>query len=917
MSPTTLSKTKSKLLFIDEKQFDKLNFSTQFIGKKNLNDDGLKILPVHIHLLDTGAVMAYLFETRVSTQEKRLFKGITGSDDITRALFILAGLLHDIGKLTPSFQYRILRNTNLCLSPDYDSHLNSYSSDTRHDELGMLILLKMGYAEFFASLIGAHHGKTQDIVGKKLKDKLSYYSDALYGDHPANWSEIWSLLNESMQEIAGIKMNQLPDLSADLLLIMAGYLSLADWLASNTAYFPLLAPGQALSLEDFQKRAEIGLEKIGLTKVWNHTSELPIISPQKFKEIFGFSPNPMQSEAIALASQIQKPGLFIIEAPMGLGKTEAALEVADIFSQKTGAGGIYIGLPTQATANGLLTRFEKWALKETDSPIIFSLAHSNASLNTDFKKLPISLNSAESNEDDKLIAHQWLQQSRLRLFSDFVLGTIDTSLMATLSHKYVAFRHAGLAGKIVILDEVHSYDAYTQSFLNNLLRWLGVYKVPVILLSATLSSNIRDQLISSYLSGRTGSVTKREIPFHLHYPSLIYTDGNDVFQSNQEIIVPASTIQVSISLYADDAEEIQVISKLIHENMDEGGCVGIIVNSVKKAQKISNILTQQFPAHKVIDFHSRFTQSDRQCIEKQILKCVDKSSSSEDRNNVVIVGTQVLEQSLDLDFDYLISELAPIDLLIQRTGRLHRHPRKNRPQKLSTPVLTVLDTQNDYDPASKRIYSQLILHRTRDHLPQRFNFPNDIPDLVSAVYDQCDEIEDDQETMDYKIRQSNQVHKASNFQLSFAWQSRLRNRGLNHLMQETYNNIHSAENSVRLIEPGLECIVIKEVNKTIVSPDGTPFSWESGGLNIDENSVMEELLTKSIRIPLNNLEDIENDLFTLQNTRVLTPIIPEQLRKTPFIILDENNQLKVDNVLFDYDPYLGFSANKIGEDTSS
>lgn len=526
-------------------------------------------------------VIAYLFDTRVSVQEKKLFYQATGSEDLTRHLFILAGLLHDIGKLTPSFQSRILKNTDLCLTSDYDDRLQSYSSDARHDELGMLILLKIGYPEFFASLIGAHHGKTQDVIGRNLKSKLTFYSDALYGDHPANWNEVWTSLSETMQEIAGINIDQLPDLSTDLLLIMAGYLSLADWLASNTDFFPLLNPREVLSLEDFQTRTEMGLQKIGLTKVWNPISKTPVIPAQKFKDIFGFPPNSLQSEAINLAQQVQEPGLFIIEAPMGLGKTEAALEVADLFSQKTGAGGIFLGLPTQATANGLLTRFEKWATKETDSPIIFSLAHSNASLNSDFKKLPKSLNSVESNDDDKLIAHQWLQQSRLRLFSDFVLGTIDPALMATVSHRYVTFRHAGLAGKIVILDEVHSYDAYTQSFLNNLLRWLGTYNVPVILLSATLASTIRNEFISSYLSGKTRSVVKRKISFPTHYPSLVYTDDHEVFQSNEKILVPASTVQVSTNLYADDAEEIQEIQNLIHEKMDEGGCAGIIVNSVK------------------------------------------------------------------------------------------------------------------------------------------------------------------------------------------------------------------------------------------------------------------------------------------------------------------------------------------------
>ena len=156
-----------------------------------------------------------------------------------------------------------------------------------------------------------------------------------------------------------------------------------------------------------------------------------------------------------------------------------------------------------------------------------------------------------------------------------------------------------------------------------------------------------------------------------------------------------------------------------------------------------------------------------------------------------------------------------------------------------------------------------------------------------------------------------------NFQLGFMWQSRLRNRGLNGLMQETYNNISSAENSVRLIEPGLECIVIKEVNKTIVSPDRSPFSWEDGNFTVDENKVAEELFTKSVRIPLNNLEDIENELIVLQNAESLTPPIPERLKNIPFILLDDNQQSKIGTTIFEYDLYLGLSANKIGENTSS
>lgn len=137
--------------------------------------------------------------------------------------------------------------------------------------------------------------------------------------------------------------------------------------------------------------------------------------------------------------------------------------------------------------------------------------------------------------------------------------------------------------------------------------------------------------------------------------------------------------------------------------------------------------------------HAQFIMTDRAKREEQILKRVGKHSTPESRHGLIIVGTQVLEQSLDLDFDLMITELCPMDLLLQRTGRLHRHNRV-RPQGLETACCFVLDeTDDSFDSGSAAIYGEWLLMRTRALLPNKLTIPSDIPLLVQRVYDENDD----------------------------------------------------------------------------------------------------------------------------------------------------------------------------------
>ena len=201
------------------------------------------------------------------------------------------------------------------------------------------------------------------------------------------------------------------------------------------------------------------------------------------------------------------PGLLIIEAPMGNGKTEASLLCAEVMAAKSGAGGVAYLLPTMATSNAMFSRVEEWLKTVPDSKggsmESMQLLHSKAALNPDYSKLRSwgstwMGDEAKANVEEGVVAHQWFAGKKRGLLSSFVVGTVDQLLMAALKVKHVQLRHLGLAGKVVVVDEVHAYDAYMNTYLDRILTWLGAYGVPTILLSATLPANRRDELIHAY-----------------------------------------------------------------------------------------------------------------------------------------------------------------------------------------------------------------------------------------------------------------------------------------------------------------------------------------------------------------------------------------------------------------------------------
>lgn len=700
----------------------------KFLAGKSGGDTGGLWLPLWMHARDTAGIMERLVRKWLPDAVRR---SIGLEEEMLVSVAGLLGMVHDLGKATAVFQSRILHNL-----PEVRQRAERWlplpagfmrSGATPHARAGEEILLAQGCPRGLASIVGAHHGKPQQnglhdpIGGQMLDCGENYWGEGPKERWEALWRDAWQ---QALRENGFSDESQLPDLSIPAELLLTGLLSMADWIASNTEYFPLISTEENGDAASYPSRIAEAWEKLGLTFPWQ--AQAYRMDGSGFEERFGFLPNPLQQAVLDTLDDIRCPGLLIVEAPMGIGKTEAALAAGEVFAARSGAGGLYFGLPTQATANGIFGRLQHWAQTQSaDTRHSIRLAHGMAELNEDYRRLfGGHARVEEDGAEAGVLVHSWFQGSRQALLADFVIGTVDQLLLAALKQKYIMLRQLGLAGKVVIVDECHAYDAYMNCYLERALNWMGRFGVPVILLSATLPAARRALLIQAYLGAGLPDAPWKS---SRGYPLLTWTDGGQVHQKSVALAPDGRRVRVETVTEQD-------LPLRLSRALRHGGCAGVIVNTVKKAQALAAALRQAMPDSTVVLFHAQFLMPDRAQKEQELLRRLGKSAAPAERDKLVVVGTQVLEQSLDIDFDFLVTELCPMDLLLQRIGRLHRH-RRQRPDLLQEAVCAVLDTGcEDFDEGSRAVYGAWLLWRTRRLLPKEVSLPGDIPQLVQDTY---------------------------------------------------------------------------------------------------------------------------------------------------------------------------------------
>lgn len=638
-----------------------------------------RTVPDHCHIV--GEVARALIERYPSRLQSALFPA--------NAPF--AAACHDIGKVSPCFFEKLRRACThppaewpeLTVNPDLERNWGG------HAGVSQVAAQAEGAPKWVPEILGQHHGFSPLVAGKRADAQV-------FGG--AAWQAQRYALIEDLKQRLGMDWPQPASVAQARLL--AGLTSVADWIGSGKYFENPALP--------WQPRISMALDEAGFVP----PSYRPDLS---FAEVFGFEPRAAQAQLIEVAVA---PGVYVLEAPMGLGKTESALYAAYQLLQRGEACGIYFALPTQLTSNKIFQRFNRFLEKvlAADCPQRRALLlHANA-----------WLMETEMGEEGRP-GGAWFHQAKRGLLAPFAVGTIDQALMAAMHVKHGFVRAFGLAGKVVILDEVHTYDAYTSTLLDALVKLLRELHCTVIILSATLSQSRRSRLLDRRLTSDA-------------YP--LITAVNDSAAAH-ELSVPADKpLHVTLHIALDER-------RAMHEALDRvvrGQQVLWIENTVKEAQQRYLDL-----ASRAVELgaecgllHSRFTMTDRQRIEDHWVDLFGKPGYEvRGARGRILVGTQVLEQSLDIDADFLVTRFAPTDMLLQRMGRLWRHAETPRPDDaqceawLLAPALeAAIESPQAAFGASAYVYSPYVLCRSLEVWLARdaVCLPQEIRGLIEATY---------------------------------------------------------------------------------------------------------------------------------------------------------------------------------------
>lgn len=602
-----------------------------------------------------------------------------------------AAACHDIGKVSPCFVEKLRRacTTEDCQLPALNVNPELERQWGGHAGVSQATAKAINAPQWVPEILGQHHGFSPELGGKRADAQV-------FGG--IEWQKQREALLAELEQRLGMSWPQVSSVAQAR--VLAGLTSVADWIGSG---------------QHFEDPALPWVENIELA-----ISEAGFISPVyqrelSFAQLFGFAPRAAQQQLI---DSVSMSGVYVLEAPMGMGKTEAALYAAYRMLETGQACGIYFALPTQLTSNKIYQRFNTFlqSILSDDCAHDALLLHGNA-----------WLLQGEMGEEGRP-GGAWFNQAKRGLLAPFAVGTIDQALMAVMNVKHGFVRAFGLAGKVVILDEVHTYDAYTGTLLDALVALLRELGCTVIILSATLNQERRQQLLS------TQELTSQG------YPLISAVPTGQV--PHEYPLEGDASQQIELRLLEQEQEAIAQVL----ERASQGQQVLWIENTVVEAQEryldLASRASELGLACGLL--HSRFNVIDRQKIEDHWVNLFGKEGwPIRGEQGRILIGTQVLEQSLDIDADFLVSQFAPSDMLLQRLGRLWRHTGTPRPTKahreawLLAPKLdiAVAMPQTAFG-SSAHVYSPYVLCRSLEVWQDKkaIDLPFDIRPLIEQTY---------------------------------------------------------------------------------------------------------------------------------------------------------------------------------------
>jgi CRISPR-associated endonuclease/helicase Cas3 len=722
-------------------------------------DGSITYHPVICHMIDTSNVVLVMWEKCLSPKIKALLAKNLGMKESDAGKFIafFCGL-HDSGKIYIFFVSKWQPGMDAVIHSGYSLPLNPCSKT--HGTVTGKVLIEILKKKFNMPLeraislsiaLGGHHGlfpSENDISKITLKNIGEDWLKAI----EKHVDILADLLEIDQCSLENVIMNVRDTNTFDF--IIAGLTTVTDWIASSKEYFPP-AGSYLKSTEDTQSIKNIILSEYVESSKQQAVKALhelgwvswkPDDKQVTFFDLFGFLDNdlrPLQVAATKIAPKLDNPGLVLIEAPMGEGKTETALFLYEKWQLLAGQRGCYFALPTQATSNQLFDRMVKFIRRRYSEQVVnLGLLHSQAELSAEYRKLRLAAIEQDKGEElGQVVAEEWFAKKKRGLLAPFAVGTIDQSLLSVLKIKHCFVRLFGLSAKVVVLDEIHSYDLYTTSLIKRMLEWFAAMGTSVVILSATLPRTKRLELLNAY-----GEFHENE---NVLYPRISWVT-NKSWGSVPFGARPNRGVYLSFK----EPEFGKVCNELVKIISQNGGCGAWICNTIKSAQNIYDKLTNicQEKGIEVILFHSRYPFEEKMKLENKIKNSfgtkslieLDDPDYCKRPEKAIVVATQVIEQSLDVDFDIMVSELAPIDLILQRSGRLQRHCRK-RPPCFNFPYLWIISPQVKEEMpdfgSDGCVYYQYILLLSWLTLKQissknqgHIRIPEDMEDLIESVY---------------------------------------------------------------------------------------------------------------------------------------------------------------------------------------
>lgn len=608
--------------------------------------------------------------------------------------------LHDLGKFSITFQGQ---RADLVERLQGEAPNNVGLAGVRHDSLGMQfwtdhVQLRAEDGAWFGDDLDVFDGIrcwAQAVTGHHGQPPLINVGHLSHHFRPRDAAAAQAFVNAARELLLPVGAAALPAavgaqaferISRELSWWIAGLAVLADWMGSNASIFKY-RDTPSTSLPDYWQEA-LRLADIALLQ----SGVMPPArqAPRPFSELFPTirQPSPLQNWA-ASVEITPGPQIHLLEDVTGAGKTEAAVTLTHRLMASGCADGFFIGLPTMATANAMYGRIAGVYDLLFANPASLVLAHGRKTLVEDFAASVIESgrdegDASQLDESATRRCARWLADHNKRaLLAPAGVGTVDQALLGALQSKHQSLRLLGLMRKVLVIDEVHACDAYMQRTLEVLLEFHAHAGGSAILLSATLTQRMKTALLKAFAKGCEHRV-----------PALAATAYP--LATSWSAAQPDTAVETAIATRPDVRRTVNVryetdqssVVAGIAAALAAGQCVAWIRNTVGDALEARAALAAHVPAEHITLFHARFTLGDRLDIEDAVLRTFGPGSGPAERAGRLLIATQVAEQSLDIDLDLVVSDLAPIDRLIQRAGRLRRHVRDASGRRLAEPGAT-------------------------------------------------------------------------------------------------------------------------------------------------------------------------------------------------------------------------------------